>query len=549
MLQLVLVLVGVLVGSFYPLGIEPDFFRPLLTGIAVPASCVAYALIGALLARSFGRRFENGDGAPVFSSFLRCMFLYRVLLLLLYALQVYFFHWPAFVADTMKLDGVVLAERLAGLLPFFLALILSWFPLYRIDRVLRGSQWSRGAYVTFQAQLVLGPILALLTVLFLLDDLIRVVPWLARLMEQSASLGQLFVLAVLLGLFVLSPIALRLVWRGTSLPKGPLRDRLEALCARAGFGVRDLLVWDTRGGRFANALVTGVVGRLRYVFFTKPLLDGLEPEEVEAVLGHEMGHARHHHLVWFFAFGVGLVLITTGLDGALGLQAHPIAQGALTAGSMIAFWGFLILHVFRRFERQADLHSLRLLGAGAPLAAALCKVCALNGAPVTAPSVTHGSVASRIEFLARSEAEPAFGERFERGLRPLRAFIGAVFVAGVVVATASGVREAIAPKGDSALEQAQALVDEGNAHFAAGRWEEADRAFRQAIKKLPKHHVPWLLLGLTEEKQGRWTEARESFVRALNLVSRNPLLQTGLREKIEEMGCKINSSKGIGTNH
>ena len=73
----------------------------------------------------------------------------------------------------------------------------------------------------------------------------------------STPLVQVAVMAIMGAiLLVISPAFVRLTWPAQPLPRGPLRDRLEALAHRFGFRFTDILLWDTEGSVF-NAVVTG----------------------------------------------------------------------------------------------------------------------------------------------------------------------------------------------------------------------------------------------------------------------------------------------------
>jgi STE24 endopeptidase len=75
-----------------------------------------------------------------------------------------------------------------------------------------------------------------------------------------------------------------------------LRERVQALMARAGFAAKGLFVMDgSRRSAHANAYFTGFGAAKRVVFFDT-LLQKLAPVEVEAVLAHELGHFRHRHV-------------------------------------------------------------------------------------------------------------------------------------------------------------------------------------------------------------------------------------------------------------
>jgi STE24 endopeptidase len=76
-----------------------------------------------------------------------------------------------------------------------------------------------------------------------------------------------------------------------------LKTRIEALLAKCGFKSQGLFVMDgsTRSSH-GNAYFTGFGAAKRVVFFDT-LLERLDADEIEAVLAHELGHFRHHHVI------------------------------------------------------------------------------------------------------------------------------------------------------------------------------------------------------------------------------------------------------------
>jgi STE24 endopeptidase len=82
----------------------------------------------------------------------------------------------------------------------------------------------------------------------------------------------------------------------TPLEDGEMKQRIEALLARTGFESNGVFVMDgsSRSGH-GNAYFTGFGKNKRIVFFDT-LLEKLSPEEVEAVLAHELGHFKHGHI-------------------------------------------------------------------------------------------------------------------------------------------------------------------------------------------------------------------------------------------------------------
>lgn len=82
----------------------------------------------------------------------------------------------------------------------------------------------------------------------------------------------------------------------TPLEDGEMKQRIEALLERTGFESNGVFVMDgsSRSGH-GNAYFTGFGKNKRIVFFDT-LLEKLSPDEVEAVLAHELGHFKHGHI-------------------------------------------------------------------------------------------------------------------------------------------------------------------------------------------------------------------------------------------------------------
>lgn len=100
----------------------------------------------------------------------------------------------------------------------------------------------------------------------------------------------------------------------TPLTDESLKQRTEALLARCGFSSKGVFVMDgSRRSVHGNAYFTGV-GRNKRIVFFDTLIERLQGAEIEAVLAHELGHFRLHHvrsrLVLSLVFGLaGLALL------------------------------------------------------------------------------------------------------------------------------------------------------------------------------------------------------------------------------------------------
>ena len=76
-----------------------------------------------------------------------------------------------------------------------------------------------------------------------------------------------------------------------------LKQRIEALLTKCGFKSQGLFVMDgSSRSSHGNAYFTGFGASKRVVFFDT-LLERLNVDEIEAVLAHELGHFKHHHVI------------------------------------------------------------------------------------------------------------------------------------------------------------------------------------------------------------------------------------------------------------
>ncbi len=213
-----------------------------------------------------------------------------------------------------------------------------------------------------------------LLVLMLVRDLAMLGAWAAGVTITGTLELWLFVASALV-VISLSPEMVRRLLPTRPLPRGALRDRLEALCRSTGMPMRDVLIWDTDGG-MVNAAVVGFLPGLRYVLLSDLLLDSMTPAQIEAVFAHEVGHVKHRHLLWYFVFLTGMTLFFAGpVEAAWRVMAGGLPQWlidgsgleyAIGLGSLAVILGLFGL-LSRCFERQADVYAARVMQAQAAI--------------------------------------------------------------------------------------------------------------------------------------------------------------------------------------
>lgn len=247
-------------------------------------------------------------------------------------------------------------------------------------------------------------------------------PELRTRIEEIALYNALFATAMLVVLAAALPTLLRNTWETERVPDGPQRELLEAVAHRAQFRARELLVWRT-GHTLANAAIVGLGARMRVVLFSDLLLAQLDARQLAAVFAHEMGHAVKRHVLVFALLATGyflaldLVVSTWFADSAW--LAGGFALTALAAG----YFGFGWLS--RRYELEADLYSLEVLGDTDALVEALEKV---GGSFRDVASWRHFSTAKRVEFLRAIQTDPARARKLVKLLRGVSIGAGVLFV-------------------------------------------------------------------------------------------------------------------------
>ena len=190
----------------------------------------------------------------------------------------------------------------------------------------------------------------------------------------------------------------------TPLNDQALRQRIEGLVAKCGFRAKGLFVMDgSKRSGHGNAYFTGLGQSKRIVFFDT-LLERLNGAEIEAVLAHELGHFKRHHITKRIAVSFALSFVFLALLGWI--MDKPWFYSGLNAGEqstgMALVLFFLVMPVFlfvlqplssfysRQHEFEADAYAAQQTGA-ADLISALVKLYQDNAATLT-PDPLHSVV-------------------------------------------------------------------------------------------------------------------------------------------------------------
>lgn len=332
---------------------------------------------------------------------------------------------------------------LLGISPFLLILLGVWAACFPGGR--QGGS-SIGSYLWSQARLFLPVLVPWTLILTIMDLMGLLAPGLGRKVQEDAlwGLGVFGVLLLVLA-WVFPPLVIRL-WRCSPMPPGEERTWLENFFHDHRFRYKEIFLWNLLQGATATAGIMGIFPGARYILVTPSLLRLLEPEEIKAVMAHEMGHAKHLHMVFYLAFMLGLTLILDlclraapwALGGGLlmlqraGVPLERWWQGGLLDTSVIGLGAslfFVALAVAylrfgfglfsRNFERQADLHAIEIQGSPLPLIRSLEKIGGFHPLVRSLPNWHHYSVKERISFLVKCQHFPGQVLRHHRKVRAL----------------------------------------------------------------------------------------------------------------------------------
>jgi STE24 endopeptidase len=196
----------------------------------------------------------------------------------------------------------------------------------------------------------------------------------------------MFILLVQLAPVVLFPI----FYKFEPLDNEDLRRRLVVLSERAGTRVRGVYRWKlSEKSKKANAALTGL-GATRRIILADTLLDNYTPEEIEAVLAHELGHHVHRHIlksifvqaaITLLGFWAANWTLHYAVDQHMFEELSDFADLPLLALVSVALSFLLMpaLNAFSRFnERQADRYAFESISSVDPFITSMNKLAEQN---------------------------------------------------------------------------------------------------------------------------------------------------------------------------
>ncbi|MBC2713085.1 MAG: M48 family metalloprotease [Desulfosarcina sp.] len=375
-----------------------------------------------------------------------------ILAIALFAVDIYGLNISSFLTGIWLFEAIPTVEALVFMAFFVGYLAMVWSNAYDAYRRIYQADLTRKAYVGSNISFSV-PVLLPWLLLSGIADLILALPFdLPRQVLTSPEGETAYFLFFLFAVAVLGPLIIQKFWRCRPLEAGYFRQRIEALCRRANLKYADILYWPIFGGRMITAGVMGLVSRFRYILVTDALLRILSPEELDAVIAHEVGHVKKRHLLFYLFFFIGYMVIayaTFDLIVYLIIFSEPIyrfvfmtgiSRTTVTTGllSLAIIFNFLVYFRFifgffmRNFERQADAFVYSLFASALPLISTFEKIVAVSGHSPDKPNWHHFSIRQRVDFLKRCEVDRSWVQRHDRKVRTsIAIYMAAMVVVGI----------------------------------------------------------------------------------------------------------------------
>ena len=525
-------IIALLILSLY----TPPKDLPLSIGEALSAFVALTVLFAFYIHIGFkkiNKQIQSESSAYLDHQFTQLSTRCSILSLALLAIDIWWLHLPAFLSKINWLSQIPTLNSLVFLLLFIGYLTIIWTLSFEAHKNIYRTDISHREYVYSNIAFSV-PILIPWVLLFGITDIIQLLPFGILKQIFNDPIGQIaYFLVFLVIAAIFAPLLIQRIWRCRSMEAGPERNRIESLCQQAGVRYADIVYWPIFGGRMLTAGVMGLVSRFRYILVTDALMKMLQPEEVDQVIAHEIGHVKHKHLLLYLLFFIGFMVIAYAawpvsvlllfydgpimklikLTGVDPFDLHSIVNTVIMVVSIIVYFRLIFGFFMRNFERQADVFVFELFSTARPLISTFDKIVLSSGQPATKPNWHHFSIQQRIDYLWRCEQSPIWITRHNNKVKRSIMIYVAVFITLAIgsyqlnkIAYNLNTRYFDIEEYEAFLDQKEVKTTEdsmryqmvGDVYYTRNNHQRAAAAYRTAILLYPKNaealnSIAWLL--------------------------------------------------------
>lgn len=211
-----------------------------------------------------------------------------------------------------------------------------------------------------------------------------------------------------------------------------LQKKIETLCKKCNFKISKIEVMDaSKRSKHSNAFICGSFGKKRIILFDT-ILKNMTHDEILAIIAHEIGHGKLHHL--FFKNIEMIISLIVYTVFAFALMKTPefytsfgyswVTQNNVTENYVIGFslastfisaftWVFTPISNWfsRKLEYAADKYAVNHIENGTDLENALLKITSENLSDVIPHpayefvNYSHPSILNRVLAIRKNEEE------------------------------------------------------------------------------------------------------------------------------------------------
>ncbi|MBD3185035.1 M48 family metalloprotease [Candidatus Poribacteria bacterium] len=460
-------------------------------------------------------------------------FIFSLFVLAGFIFQVYYLKLPLLIDHIFSFLKLRNLRTMIGIIPLIIALLLTRISIYELEKQVKKTSWKRREFLALNLKLMLIPLIPF-GLYLLVGDIIEQSPLSVRIFFITRPYFYwIIIISIISIIYIKAPSLIKRIWPSQSLPDGPLRQRIEYIAQKENIKYKDILVWNTAGGRIANAAMAGLLPYARYIFLTDHLLNNFTIDEIETVAAHEMGHIKYKHALSYLIFSFGYLTFYIFLY----IHIFPFIQRLNLGTTYIGFLGaaatltgFYLYFVFifrflsRRFERQADLYAVDVTGKPDTFKSALMRLAAVNYIPRKTPRIfdvikTHPSILRRLEFIDKGMNELSSVVRYKKAMLHMKYTLAIIFLAVLTLFITS--KESLFPP-------AEIHYEIGRQYAIEGMIDEAIVEFSNAIKLDPESEMAHYALGVLYAQKGSLDQAVEELEKALEINPGNKAIQRKL---------------------
>jgi len=457
-----------------------------------------------------------------------------ILAILIFALDVYFFHLKYWLRMIPPADNFSVLQGIPAVAIFLLYLSTIWYFAYPVYVAAFQSKVSRRPFIISNIKLNI-PILFPWLILTFIYDLITVNHWSGPGGILDRPEGQMIFFSVFMcALVIVMPPFIQYWWECRPFESSERVNELKKFLNELRFRYADLLRWPLFEGRMMTAAIMGVIPRLRYILITDSLMETLNLDELKAVLAHEAGHAKYRHMLFYVIFLLGYMFLSFGLydiftyilaslpwfmeafseNSPYAANSFYMALSIPVLLSMLIYFRFLFGFFMRNFERQADLYSAAVMGTPIHTINSLEKIAFFGGKIRDLPSWHHFSIRERVECLQDMIKKPDLVRRHNRFI----AISFVIYLAGTLclgyILNFSSLKQNLYYRMAGNTLQKQVLKEPDNINLLqglamlyheTGKYKEAKDAYERILgldgnQATALNNLAWLLVTCQDEK-------------------------------------------------